>query len=268
MLCKSIAAGSVAALGRTSRHCPFALSQAAAVTRQQHFLASRSPAPAKPQLRAFASSPLADVLQQELDYELDTDEKPEELTGGPPKPFQLTESPGDTLLRLKRDFHGEEIEITASVNDQPETPEYPEEEEGGVGAEDDPEDDPFPGLDFEVTVTKGDQRLAFECVASGEDVVIARAALEPASREVEDTFYFGPVLHVSLEPSLDPPSLRTFQGPVYQELDDKLQEEFANYLHERGVNEALGNYLIALVNDKEEQEYKRWLGNVRKFILK
>lgn len=55
---------------------------------------------------------------------------------------------------------------------------------------------------------------------------------------------------------------------VYQELDDKLQEEFANYLHERGVDEELGNYLIALVNDKEEQEYKRWLGNVRKFILK
>ena len=55
---------------------------------------------------------------------------------------------------------------------------------------------------------------------------------------------------------------------VYQELDDKLQQEFANYLHERGVNEELGNYLIALVNDKEEQEYKRWLGNVRKFILK
>lgn len=51
--------------------------QAAAVVRQQHFLAGRHITPAKPQLRAFASSPLADVLKEELDYELDNDEKPE-----------------------------------------------------------------------------------------------------------------------------------------------------------------------------------------------
>ncbi len=55
---------------------------------------------------------------------------------------------------------------------------------------------------------------------------------------------------------------------MYQELDEKLQEEFANYLHERGVNERLGDYLITLVNDKEESEYRRWLGNVRKFVTK
>ena len=40
---------------------------------------------------------------------------------------------------------------------QPEAPEYPEEEAEGA---EEPEEDPFPGLDFEVTVTKGDQRLA------------------------------------------------------------------------------------------------------------
>ena len=54
---------------------------------------------------------------------------------------------------------------------------------------------------------------------------------------------------------------------VYQELDDKLQEEFAAFLLERGINNELGDYLITLVNDKEEQEYRRWLENVRKFVL-
>ena len=55
---------------------------------------------------------------------------------------------------------------------------------------------------------------------------------------------------------------------VYQELDDDLQAEFANYLHERGIDEKLGDYLITLVNEKEQEEYKRWLGNVRNFVTK
>ena len=40
------------------------------------------------------------------------------LSNGPPKPFKLTESPGDTHLLLKREYKGEQIEITTSVNDQ------------------------------------------------------------------------------------------------------------------------------------------------------
>ncbi|KAK9842622.1 hypothetical protein WJX84_000533 [Apatococcus fuscideae] len=243
MLCKSVASTGVAALGRTGRQCPLAVSKAAGFVRQQQSLASRCETQARPQLRAFASSPLADVLKSELDFELENDEKPEGLSNGPPKPFQLTESPGDTHLLLKREYKGEQIEITTSVNDQPEAPEIPEGEEG-----EEAEADSFPGLDFEVAIIKGDQRLAFMCQSNG-------AYLE--------------VIHVSsVDPAGAPPSLRTFQGPVYQELDDDLQAEFANYLHERGIDEKLGDYLITLVNEKEQEEYKRWLGNVRNFVTK
>ena len=55
---------------------------------------------------------------------------------------------------------------------------------------------------------------------------------------------------------------------VYANLDDKLLQEFPAYLEERGIDADMGNYLLALVNDKEEREYKSWLENVQKFLKK
>ena len=55
---------------------------------------------------------------------------------------------------------------------------------------------------------------------------------------------------------------------VYPELDERLQQEFPAFLEARGINADMGNYLLALVNDKEEREYRTWLGNVHKFLSK
>ena len=55
---------------------------------------------------------------------------------------------------------------------------------------------------------------------------------------------------------------------VYDELDEKLLQEFPAFLQSRGVDSDMGNYLLALVNDKEEREYKAWLGNVHSFLSK
>ena len=51
-------------------------------------------------------------------------------------------------------------------------------------------------------------------------------------------------------------------------MDEKLLDEFPKYLAERGVNADLGAYILALVNDKEQREYKSWLKNVKKFLAK
>lgn len=55
---------------------------------------------------------------------------------------------------------------------------------------------------------------------------------------------------------------------VYANLDEKLLQEFPAYLEERGIDADMGNYLLALVNDKEEREYKSWLEHVQKFLKK
>ena len=53
---------------------------------------------------------------------------------------------------------------------------------------------------------------------------------------------------------------------AFGELDPGLQHEFDQYLLQRGVNSDLTNYLVALVNDKEQREYTNWLSRVRTFI--
>lgn len=53
---------------------------------------------------------------------------------------------------------------------------------------------------------------------------------------------------------------------AFGELDPGLQHEFDQYLLQRGINSDLTNYLLALVNDKEQREYTHWLSRVRTFI--
>lgn len=55
---------------------------------------------------------------------------------------------------------------------------------------------------------------------------------------------------------------------VYAELDDRLLQEFPAFLEERGINAEMGAYLLGLVNDKEEREYRSWLSNVHNFLKK
>lgn len=43
---------------------------------------------------------------------------PQELSGGPPAGFTLTESQGDTLLTLSKDYRGETVTVDVLVNDQ------------------------------------------------------------------------------------------------------------------------------------------------------
>jgi hypothetical protein len=44
------------------------------------------------------------------------------------------------------------------------------------------------------------------------------------------------------------------------------QDQFYEYLEERGVTDALVKYLYGLVFDKEQREYVAWLGRVKKFL--
>jgi hypothetical protein len=161
----------------------------------------------------------------------------QELAGGPPSPFTLTETRGDTLMSLSRQFgQNETINVDVMVNDQPE--EEPFETEEGVL-------DVDVGVLFTAQVVKGDQSLVFECKSDGSYLSIMHVALEPANGEMEESAY---------------------TGPVFDELDDELQRQFQVYLEERGVGPELGGYLLRLVHDKEEREYHFWLEKTAAFL--
>lgn len=74
----------------------------------RHFTASRG-----------LGSSLSAVLKEELSYEKQQYQKPEQIAGGPPAPFKLTDTPGDTLLTLTRaGLADEEIAVDLHVNAQ------------------------------------------------------------------------------------------------------------------------------------------------------
>lgn len=66
---------------------------------------------------------------------------------------------------------------------------------------------------FTVTVSKGDAMMGFKCVGGGDYVRIT---------------------HVELDDTGDADQFLPYTGPVFDELDETLQQAFVDYLDERG----------------------------------
>lgn len=185
---------------------------------------------------AVPCSSLVEVLRNELTFEKENYEVPEELAAGPPAGFALTETRGDTLMSLAKEHGKERVTVDVMVNDQPEE-ELVEDESGAVDAD--------VGVVFTATITKGGKSLVFECKSDGQYFVVQHASVEPAGQELEESAY---------------------TGPAYEELDEDLQAKFEAYLAERGINQDLAAYLLPLVHDKEQREYMHWLEEVEEFV--
>lgn len=193
--------------------------------------------------RSFASAdrgaPLAEALEVEIEHERTNYKQPEELLGGPPAPFTLTESKGDTLMTLTRSYGTETISVDVMVNDQPDEEPF-ENEEGEMDVD--------VSVEFVVTCSKGKgQDLVFECKSDGSYLDIMHVALEEEGddEDIDDAFY---------------------TGPDFEELDESLQDSFLSFLEERGITAELGEWLMHLVHDKEQREYMYWLEKVKHFV--
>lgn len=57
-----------------------------------------------------------------------------------------------------------------------------------------------------------------------------------------------------------------YPGPPFGSLDEDLQVLMERFLEERGINESLAVFVPDYVDAKEQQEYIRWLKNVRTFV--
>ena len=203
-------------------------------------------------LRAFASSPtsptsptssaLLEELMKESQHERSNYQP---ATDTPPEPFSLTEVEGDTLMTLTRSFGNETVCVDIMVNDQLEKDEEPiafEDEETGEIEFD-------VSVDFVVSILKKDcdTELVFECNSDGSFMEIVRVSLEPEDEdEAEDD--------------------ALYTGPIFDELDDAVQDAMYAYLEERGITAELGEYLIRLSHDKEQRMYMDWLEQMTRFL--
>merc|ERR1719436_79885 len=61
-------------------------------------------------------------------------------------------------------------------------------------------------------------------------------------------------------------SITSYNGPEFEDLDDKLQECFDEYLAEVGMNNEVCDFIDASALDKEQREYIRWLKQSKTFL--
>ncbi|KXZ48015.1 hypothetical protein GPECTOR_31g379 [Gonium pectorale] len=144
------------------------------------------------------------------------------------------------MFVLGKRFGNENIVVRVSIDNQPDF----DEEEGEEYEDEDEEGLP---VEFQVNITKEDEEevLVFECESDGEYLVINRVALDSLDDD---------------EPGM------SYKGPVFENLDDTLQQAFVDFLEERGINSYLGEYIRVYLADKATLEYQQWLGRMRSFI--
>eukprot|EP00415_Alexandrium_ostenfeldii_P000749 UN0749 len=61
-------------------------------------------------------------------------------------------------------------------------------------------------------------------------------------------------------------SATSYNGPEFEDLDDKVQEAFDEYLAELGMSSEVCDFIDAMALDKEQREYARWLSTAKKFV--
>jgi len=61
-------------------------------------------------------------------------------------------------------------------------------------------------------------------------------------------------------------SVSSYNGPEFEDLDEKLQESFDEYLGDLGMGSEVCDFIDAMALDKEQREYIRWLKNTHKFL--
>ncbi|KAK5846307.1 uncharacterized protein At2g39795, mitochondrial [Gossypium arboreum] len=119
------------------------------------------------------------------------------------------------------------------------------------GEGDDPEDDGINQLFLLVDVSKPGQEdsLQFLCGLYPDALGIHSVSMRPKD-----------------ESSLDvvPPS--KYNGPVFQDLDEKMRDAFHSFIEERGVNESLFPFLQAWLYVKDHRNLLRWFKSVGTFI--
>lgn len=218
---------------------------AAPVVSRHLGLAMRSAAPSSLAPRAFASAAggkVTKVLEAEIKHETESYEQTKEvknfLKSGT---FKFIETDGDVNMALEREVGEKSVRIEWQLT-SPFDPEGMDGEDGESARE---------ATDLSVTVEnkKTGAGLTFFCSTSpGED----------------HRYVIGNVKAFANAEEKD--SVTSYNGPEFEDLDDKLQEAFDQYLAELGMNSEVCDFVDAMALDKEQREYVRWLKNTKAFL--
>ncbi|GAV53081.1 hypothetical protein ZYGR_0AI03630 [Zygosaccharomyces rouxii] len=226
-----------------------------------------------PQLRTFVSTPVkldersrnvSEILNSEISVETEVD------TAGQEKSFQefldkygfsVVESPGKNLAEIVRKTEdGEVVHVYFDVAQVANLP-Y---DAAMVEASKESEDDQYNAYD--------------ENFANVNVVVVKEADQSAVSIELlmnlsEGAFYVDsvtpfPTADAALNESAEAEVKRelVYHGPPFSNLDEELQESLEAYLESRGITEELAGFVEGFSEYKENQEYIKWLQDMKSFF--
>ncbi|TYH80277.1 hypothetical protein ES332_D03G121400v1 [Gossypium tomentosum] len=119
------------------------------------------------------------------------------------------------------------------------------------GEGDDPEDNGINQLFLHVDVSKPgrEDSLQFLCGLYPDALGIHSVSMRPKD-----------------ESSVEVVAPSKYNGPVFQDLDEKMRDAFHSFIEERGVNESLFPFLQAWLYVKDHRNLLRWFKSVGTFI--
>jgi len=182
-------------------------------------------------------------LQAESTHEDEQYEQPKEIKAFlKESAFKFTDEEGDVNMVLEKTM-GDKV---ARIEWQLASPYAPDADmEGGEEDQGDQE-----ATDFVVTVEdEKSAGLSFYCSTQGGE---------------DHRYVIGAVKQYSCAEEKE--SVSSYNGPDFEDIDDKLQEAFDEYLAEVGMNNEVCDFIDAMALDKEQREYIRWLKLTQKFL--
>ena len=109
--------------------------------------------------------------------------------------------------------------------------------------------------DFSVVLTRKGQSIVYECSSLDSEVNVQNIVY--LSNADVDTY---------LQKNKFDRFAHQYNGPDFDTLDEKLQNDMMEYLRAHGVNEELAAIVEHLSLDKEQRLYQSWLKNVHQFL--
>ena len=196
------------------------------------------------------NSSLTEVLGVEIDEEKSNDDELDQdlidVRKQILKVFKIKEEPGVSVVTLSRKHGDEKIEVKFNVQDFNEGDGMIEEAEEG-DEENDPEneDGSNGGIDFEVTIQKGNSKVIIDAMAS-ESLNINNIRYIDAAHATTD-------------------EMTLYTGPNFEDLEESVQAAFYEYLTERNIDDDLSFFILAHSREKEQKEYINWLEKMQDF---
>ncbi|CAL9780383.1 unnamed protein product [Musa acuminata subsp. burmannicoides] len=231
---------------------PLAASSALALSPSHGAIPRGLRPPSSPLFPRFASSNISGdenlkrVIDSEIQCARELDNHGQEVDVPENFPFEIIDSPGDQAVFLKREFAGENIQVTVLMNfDEQDDMEETDEDDGDDESN---ESSMEPSVSLVVTIEKGESSLLeFCCNLNAHELEIESMVIKKRD---------------------DPDDQGAYQGPEFSDLDENLQKALYKYLEVRGIESSLFDFLHEYMLAKDEREYLTWLKNMKEFVAK